>query len=778
MQGTFESSRPREASRVTAKIDTTSSYEASASSSAPRPTEERLFMQERGVEDNRGQQNKPQLSWLGPQSQRHVPRASQAMQPLSCLEKTADKVDIPSRQQKTDTNLPQTTLRNPVNPLSDAPRARILPRHRPVAERTLTEHRRALQADGPFTKFNTSRFANSAVEHKSKAYRTRGCEPSISSAPPTIPYRLQPSGPLGNTTMIDLLIKSQNSGYSALTQPHKSEDSQTLMQRLEEHEAKGKGPDYGKSFSAPPSMPERLGSSSSWDKVVEYQGSDRVSRELSSLAPSTEASRFRPGPSECRDTCQQSSLVRERPTSLATSTCPPHDRTGETSVEQSLKQVKLQIKHSARVGQPSSAPPDHPAHSRPSGETTAKSLLRFNELPESDSESMAERRRRLLELNKSLNRTHERRSPSASTHQALSPEGETGRGREGPSSTTVPVKPLLVKVSEGRPPFSSTRSHLDNQSSPSCATTTEWPRYKTEEEKRLSAQSGQSKSSGSDLDPGAFSSTSGRSGLTPASSLEKLADLKALEELVRRVPEADPAIAPSRADCLRESEEFEGDSHHHKQDPSGSGLKGPRKQPEGGINCDAARSGDDSTKAPSSEETRIEQSLIPEIESDDNFDRFQESSSQNDQEAQAPRASKGKGKASADQLTGPSAKDCPADEKVDRGRQLWTQWGTTRPTRSFSFSSAETVIRVSSRRPLCFGDDRRMLQPGSEGRTSAGSLASSTGTVVRAPSSPLSSRNDAQSAVSHRDFSSDRSESPSHLGAPDDNEMGSDVEPS
>lgn len=62
----------------------------------------------------------------------------------------------------------------------------------------------------------------------------------ISSAPPTIPSRLQPPGPLGNTTMIDLIKKEQERDLSTLTGAYESTDPKTLLQRLEEYEDKGK----------------------------------------------------------------------------------------------------------------------------------------------------------------------------------------------------------------------------------------------------------------------------------------------------------------------------------------------------------------------------------------------------------------------------------------------------------------------------------------------------------------------------------------------------------
>lgn len=687
-------------------------------------------MQEIRYEDGIWEQDQ-RLS-LRPGPQTHLPRADQAMRTWSSNQGEVDEYGIPLRQQTIDKilcNSPRKAPRKPDNPLMDAEKAKASSLD---YDRGLAVHRRAPQAEGPFTRPNTGTLVDDTMEMKLKEYQRGSHEVPMASAPPTIPPHIKSSGPLGRTTMVDLIEKYQNKRVSALMGTHKLEDSQTLMKHLEEYDAKRKFSRQNPSSSTPPTLPKHLNSSlETGIDAAKCVSSIEARGRSSGSVPSSDDSIPEAGQSDSRKWSQTTDHVQEngRPPSLALAICPPQDRHGHSSTQIPFKQVRFQGSILEHEGQSSSI-------------TSIHLPLEITAFPESDSESMADRRRRLLESSicTPLKWTHDEKPRSTPTKEYLFPISQVGHESEGQSSSTASKEPLRVKTTEKKPLTTFPENHPGPEATPSSASTIASLRYKTQGQKHSATQSRQSTSSESDL---AFvSSTSGQNGLSPASSLEKLAGFE---------------TAAHRVQHLRVGGEPVPSTHHGKQGRFG-----------GEINCDPDdnENGNDLTRAPSMESTKFEFGLLPEINSGDLFDPFQTQSFQDVRESEPRSETHGNNKASEAQATNAAAADGSTDEDAERGRRLRTNSETAKSTRSFSFSSAETVIRVSSRRrPRRSSHGLPILEQGSKGNMTADSLPSLSGVMIQTSSVPTHGGDNGQATASERDSASDRSKSPVYSGA-------------
>lgn len=596
-----------------------------------------------------------------------------------------------------------------------------------------------MQADGPFTRPHTFTFVNAASINRLRTHQRGEQVVLMLSAPPTIPYRLQPSGPMGNTTLIDLIKKVQGVELRILTKPHLPGGPQTLMQRLEQYEAKGKEPEHGPSSFAPSPMPKRLGSLPSSTDVVKYENSTQIPCELSSSLQVVDVSLDQPGPSKSRSMSYQSTSIRDEQSSYA--------------------QNYLQQRRSANVQM---------------GEKLLMPLP-FSTLPERDSESMADRRRRLLEMKQSLNRTHEPRSPLTPTVRILSPGSviERGSASDGPLGSS---SSSINKSPEAEHQFTSRGTKLENKTLPpsgSSGSSAGSSCYKTQQEERASTQSGHSTSSGSDLGLDASPYISGQSGLTPASSVDTMVESRALKEYAQRVPGFELVTTWCQAECLPLAEEVELSTREGKQ--AALATKEAVDRLEGGDMRVTETSATGSKRATTSYDAVDEERLLPETESGDVFDSSQILPSRDDPEVQSRCESVGEGNESETQPSRSWGEDDPSDEEVDKGLQLVSQRDATRTARSFSFSSAETVTRVSSRRPRGTDENRRSLQLAIEGSLAADSLGSSTGTMTRAASSHGPSRDGDEHTAQRRDSALDYSEPPICADTPGDADKTEDI---
>lgn len=427
-----------------------------------------------------------------------------------------------------------------------------------------------------------------------KAHKRDMRDMRMSSAPPTIPSRLQPPGPLGDTTMIDLIKREQDRDLSTLTRVHKSAEPKTLVQRLEELEGGGKKPEHGPLPSATSPMSKRHESLTPDKGVAKYVKSNCVPGGFSQSARSTCISPF------------ESDL----------------DRPGSSSQQSTFD----------RHGQSSSALPKDTPHNRPGHEITGeRELRRFGTLPESDTETMADRRRRLLELNKSLKGTHKERPSSTSGRQKKSPKFSSGsRNRsEGTGQSIMPRASSLGKIPEESSSSISLDPALEFEALAPSTLPTGSQRFKTKEDRSISIRSRKSISSSSDLEFDSSTSSSGPQDLTPTSSLEKLANLRNLAESIQR------------------TSAFE---------------------------------------------------WLPKIESCGGLGLLHDFSSHGDTEVQPFCESKSDGQASETESIGFFANQGPVHEGANRERELVDYRGTGRRRRSRSFSSAETLLRIYSRR--------------------------------------------------------------------------------
>lgn len=417
----------------------------------------------------------------------------------------------------------------------------------------------------------------------------------ISSAPPTIPSRLQPPGPLGNTTMIDLIKKEQERDLSTLTGVHEFTDPKTMLQRLEEYEDKGKSPEHAPFSSLASPLPKRGGPLTPDKGVAKCVKNNWVPGGLSKSAHSTYISPFGAGPDRQGSSAQQSTFNRQ--------------------------------------GQSLSAMSNVPVCSRNGQEITGEiELLRFGILSESDGETMADRRRRLLELKESLNEAHRERPSSTSGRQVKSPQISTGISRHRSAGTIPSFMPRvspLVQIPEESSASNSLGPALESETLPPSTLPIGSQRFKIKEGRHASIRSGRSRSSSSDLEFDSSMLSSAPKDLTPTSSLEKLADLRNL------------------AESTQPTSEFEW-------------L--PKIEPCGGLGL------------------------------------LHDFSSHGDTETQPFCGSKSEGQASEIESIEYSANQGSIHERANTERQLVNHRGTGRRRRSRSFSSAETLLRIYSRR--------------------------------------------------------------------------------
>lgn len=387
-----------------------------------------------------------------------------------------------------------------------------------------------------------------------------------------IPPRLQRPGPLGDTTMIDLIESEQERNLSAVARITESGDHKTPVQRLEEYEAKGKNRGPGQLSFATSPLSER--------------------RKFLTADKTIEANSDRPGSSF-------------HPSNL--------NRQGQPlSVPSHASQVSL--------------------HSRPPYEITSeRGLLRFGTLAERDTETMADRRRRLLALDKSPEGAYQQKLSSIPRRQAksLKISNSSGHRYEGTAPTIMPRGLPLVNIPEETSSSASLGSAREIEALPPSSWPTGLSRLKYQEDKHGSIRSGRSTSSGSDLEFASSSSSSGKKDLTPTSSLEKLTKSRNPVESVERA---------SRSDWL------------------------------------------------------------PEIETCGRCGLFHEFSSRDDMEVPPCLETKSEGRASEIDPMEFSPEQGPVHEEANRERQLMDHHETGTRKRSRSFSSAETLLRIHSRR--------------------------------------------------------------------------------
>lgn len=285
-----------------------------------------------------------------------------------------------------------------------------------------------------------------------------------------------------------------------------------------------------------------------------------------------------------------------------------------------------------RQGQFLSAFSNVPVYRRNGQEITGDiELLQFGTLPESDGETMADRRRRLLELKKSLNGAHREMPSSTSGRQVKSPKISSGsrRRNEGVIPSIMPRGSPLVQIPEESSSSMSLEPALESEALPPSTLPIGSQRVKVKEGRHASIRSARSTSSSSDLEFDSSTLSSGPKDPTPTSSLEKLGDLRNLSE--------------------------------SKHPTSGSEWL-PRIEPCGGLGL------------------------------------LHDFSSHGDTEVQPFCESKSDGQASETESIECSANQSPIFEGASTERQLVNHQGTGRRRRSRSFSSAETLLRIYSRR--------------------------------------------------------------------------------
>lgn len=305
--------------------------------------------------------------------------------------------------------------------------------------------------------------------------------------------------------MVDLIKREQGRDLSTITRVHESLEPKTLVQRLEEYEGKGKNPVYGPLPTGASPLSKRRESLTPNKGVAKYVKSNWVPGGLSQSAHSTSISSFEAGV----------------------------DRPGSSL-------PRLPQSTFNRHGQSSSALPKVTHDNRSShGITGAREFLPFGALPESDTETMANRRRRLLELKKSLNGAHKERPTSTSDRQVKSPKiSRGGRNRSvGTIPFIMPKGSSLVNIPEESSSSNSLGPSLESEALPSSALPTGSQCFKTEEGRHTLIRSGRSTSSSSDLELDSSTPISAPKDLTPTSSLEKLADSRSLTESLRRTSE-------------------------------------------------------------------------------------------------------------------------------------------------------------------------------------------------------------------------------------------------
>lgn len=313
--------------------------------------------------------------------------------------------------------------------------------------------------------------------------------------------------------MIDLIEKAQEEGLRSLTKPRQPGDSQTLMRRLEEYEAKGKDPKHGPSPFISFPMPKRLGSLA--PHVVKHRSNTQLPHGLSGSSHPSDVSLAQSGSSSIGSMSHQSSLMSGT--------------------------------------QPSSASENNLPQERPT-KRRGERQLRFSALPESEFETLADRRLRLLDVKQPPNQAYKQRASSDPFGTVLSPESGSGRGSSsrGPSGIG---SSSLQWIREEPHTSTSVDTELELQASSQSAdsaSVTQSLRSKTQQKMPAPIQSGLSTSSGSDLGPNPSPSTLGQSGPTPDSTLEMMARLAALEELVQKDPilPSRPANTGCQASCL------------------------------------------------------------------------------------------------------------------------------------------------------------------------------------------------------------------------------------
>lgn len=260
-----------------------------------------------------------------------------------------------------------------------------------------------------------------------------------------------------------------------------------------------------------------------------------------------------------------------------------------------------------------------------------RELLRFGTLPERDTETMADRRCRLLELNKSLNQAHQQRFSPTPRRQVKSPEvSNSSVHRNGGTTPSIMPRGLpLVQIPEETSSFTSLGLAREIEALPPPLWPTRSSQSKFQEGTHGLIRSGRSTSSSSDLELDSAPSRSGQKDSTPTSFLEKLKESRNLAE---SVPKA------SRSDWL------------------------------------------------------------PEIETCSRCGLFHEFSSRDDMEVPPCLETKSEGRASETDPMESSPERGPVHEGANRGRQLVDHQDTRTRKRSRSFSSAETLLRIYSRR--------------------------------------------------------------------------------